>query len=147
MSKIVLYDNREEENKRKFYNTLKALPPDEYVVEIKKNRPIHTIKQSSYFHVLCQIYAIHTGHYLDEIKDEFKRDRFFEMKIDNQGREFKRLKSTSKLSDVDYQIVITLFLEWGKEKHPEVIVPQKRDMDYKMWMEIGNAYNRTFSGY
>ncbi len=147
IGKNILFDNRTDDGKRKFYGQIKDLPPDEYIILIKKNKPKHSIKQSNFFHAICQLYAIQTGHYLEEIKDEFKRDRFFEMKVDKQGREFKRLKPTADLDEAEYSVLNTLLLEWGKEKHPEVVVPKKGDLTYIQWMNIGNEYTRTFSGY
>jgi hypothetical protein len=122
-----------------------------YKIEVTEIKVIHSIPQSAYFHVLCSIFAIHTGHTLQEIKDEFKKDRFFEIIVDKQGQEFKRLKSTSKLNVTEYASVINNILQWGREKWPECVVKRKEDMDYLQWMEfeaaVKNEYNKTFSGW
>lgn len=147
MRKIIgLYDNRSEDSKRALYRTLKELPEGEYVYEIKKNRPIKSSKQSNFFHAVCQIYAMYTGHTLQEIKDEFKRDRFFEIVVDKQGKEFKRLKDTAGLPDDEYSALINNLLQWGREKFPDCIIPRKEDFTYKMWLDIQNNYERDFSG-
>lgn len=122
-----------------------------FKIEVSEIKVIHSIPQSAYFHVICSIYAIHTGHTLQEIKDEFKSARFFEIIVDKQGQEFKRLKSTSKLNVTEYASVINNLLQWGLENWPECTVKKKGDMDYIQWMEyeaeVKNEYNRSFSGW
>lgn len=125
--------------------------PKRYTVEIKELKVIHSIPQMAFFHVVCQIYALYTGHLLEEIKDEFKKECFYEIIRDKQGNEFKRLKSTSGLDKDEYSSLINNLLEWGRKHHPTVIVPKREDMDYRRWMEfeidVKNQYEKEFSGW
>lgn len=122
-----------------------------FKVEVTEIKHIHSIPQSAYFHVLCSIYAIYTGHTLQEIKDEFKKARFFEIIVDKQGKEFKRLLPTSGLNVTEYAAVINNLLAWGNENWPKCVVKKKEDMDYIQWMEfeaeVKNSYNKEFSGW
>lgn len=113
---------------------------------VKEKRNIRSVKANAFFHAICQLYAINTGHTLEEIKDEFKRARYYELIVDKRGREFKRLKSTSGLDTAEFASVCNNLLQWGREEFPEVIVPQRKDMDYIKWMDIQNDYEQAFRG-
>lgn len=118
----------------------------EYIISLKLNRNIRSIPQNAMFHAICQIYAMYTGHTLEEIKDEFKRERFYELKVDKQGNEFKRLKSTKGLDTLEFTSLINNLMQWGQEHHPTCIVPRREDMHYQRLMEIEDQYEREFSG-
>jgi len=118
----------------------------DYIVQVKVKKNIRSIKQNAFFHAVCQLYAVYTGHTLEEIKDEFKRARWFEMREDKLGRQFKRLKSTAGLDTAEFASVCNNLLQWGREEFPGCIVPEPQDMDYKMWMDIQNDYEAAFKG-
>ena len=149
-----LYDTTEgkrADSHLKIGRELKELPDGKrYIITAKLHRVIHSQEQRAYFHVICTIYAVHTGHTMDEIKDEFKRARYYELKVDNFGKEFKRLKSTADADTAEYAWLITNLLQWGSEEWPAVIIPKKEDHDYERWLEIEAAieeeYRRMTSG-
>ncbi len=141
-----------DESHRKLGREIQGLPEGKkFKVEISELKVIHSISQSAYFHVVCSIFAIHTGHTLQEIKDDFKKDRFFEIIVDKQGKEFKRLLPTSGLNVTEYASLINNLLQWGLDHWPKCVVSKKEDMDYIQWMEyetaVKNEYNKTFSGW
>lgn len=115
-----------------------------YIIQVTVARTIHSVPQSAYFHVVCTIYAIHTGHTMQEIKDMFKEDRFFEIKVDKFGKEFKRKKETSGLDVAEYAAVITNLLQWGRENFPEVVVKRKEDMTYEKWIEYESMVEEEY---
>jgi hypothetical protein len=118
----------------------------EYIFTRKVNRAIRSLPQNRLFHVICQIYAMYTGHTMQEIKDEFKSERFFKMETDKQGVLFKRLRSTAKLDTTEFTSLVNNLLEWGRDKWPKCVVPRKEDMNYIMLMEIESQYEREFFG-
>lgn len=132
--------------------TFMRLPDGEYIISWKRNRNIRSLPQLRLAHVICKIYGMYTGHTLEEIKDEFKRERFYEIKIDKQGKEFKRLKSFSKDFDgrpwdtIEMTSLINNILDWGHTHHPLCVVPRKEDIDYIRLMEIEQDYDIEFSG-
>lgn len=120
----------------------------EFIISVKKNKPIRSLGSNNYFHMILSIYATYTGHYIDEIKDEFKNDiGYYDIITDKLGKPFKRLKSTSKADTTEMASVINQFEQWGRDKFPECIVPRKEDATYIQWLEVQNQYERTFSGF
>lgn len=146
--KSYLYEPGNDASHKEIGRILRELPKDKkYIISIKRNKAIRSISANAFFHAVCQIYAIYTGHTLQEIKDEFKRDRFFEMTTDKLGRQFKRLKSTGDLDTAEFAAVCNNLIQWGHEQFPAVIVPRKEDLTYIQWINVENEYEKVFSGF
>lgn len=146
MRKGVL-DTESEKSKLDFYKILKELKPGEYIYEIKKLRAIRSIKQNSFYWAVIQLYAIHTGHTAKEIEFMFKMARWHEEVEYPSGKRVTIPKDTHDLDTAEFSVVVNNLLQWGSEEFPAVIVPRREDLTYAQWMEIGNQYERTFSGY
>ena len=123
---------------------LMKLEDGEYLISWKKNRNIRSIPQNRLFHALCSVYAMYSGYTLEEIKDDFKRDCFYEIKFGKQGQEIKRLKETRGLDTAEFTRVVNQLMLWGSQRWPECIVPRREDVDYKMLMEIETNYDLEF---
>lgn len=151
-SGFIIYKTGDAALHQKIGHNLMRLPDGEYIISWKKNRNVRSLPQLRLAHVICKIYAIYTGHTLEEIKDEFKRERFYEIRTDKQGKEFKRLKSFSKDFDgrswdtLEMTSLVNNLLDWGNTHHPLCVVPRKEDIHYQMLMEIENDYEVEFSG-
>lgn len=145
--RILLYNPADKANHTKVGKELQALPEGDYVITIKKNRPVRSIAANKFFWAVIKIYAVHTGHTENEINEMFRMDRFFKITYNAKGEEKKVTKSTSKLDTKEFSEVINNLLQWGREEFPEVIIPRQEDLTYKQWLEIENSYSRTFSGY
>lgn len=150
--KNVIYDAKDETTRAASHKAvgkiLQELPAGEYAIKIVKNRHIRSLGKNAEYHAIWHIYAIHTGHYIDELKKEFyDKIGFYELHTDARGKTTKRYKSSADLDEVQMQALINQQAQWGREEFPEVIVPRPQDRDYKLWMDIQNEYNKTFSGW
>jgi hypothetical protein len=121
--------------------------PGKYIISWKRHKQIRSMKANAFFHAVCQIYAMYSGHTVDEIKHEFKMARFYTLETDKLGREFKRGKSSSGLDTGEFAAVCNNLLEWGKDEFPAVIVGRKEDMTYIQWLNIQDEYEKVFSGF
>lgn len=146
--KMIIYKAGDADSHKAAGKMLQELPPGEYVLKITKNRPIRSLKQNGYYHFVWQIYATHTGHYVDELKKEFyDKIGFYEFFMDARGKQTKRYKSTADLDDAEMARIINQQAQWGRDEFPSVIVPRREDATYMMWMQAENEYNKTFSGF
>lgn len=148
MSRILLYRAKDEKSHKELGRKLWEIPEGDYVVKITKNKPIRSLGQNNYYHMVWGIYATHTGHYIDELKKEFyDKIGFFEVFTDKRGVSTKRYKSSSGLDETEMSALINQQLQWGRAEFPEVIIPRKEDATYLQWMQVQNDYDRTFSGW
>lgn len=147
MSKLILYDNRTEESKRSLYNKLKELEPAEYVIEIKKNKPVRAIAHNKYYRVVLKYIAVASGEYDEDRLHELMKLKFnYEVVNTPRGGAYIIPGSTSKLSTEEFADFVSKVKMWAKDEYG-VIIPERQDVDYLRWMEINNTYNKTFSGY
>lgn len=146
--KIILYKTDDTAGHTAFGKTMRDLPPGEYIIKITKNKNIRSLGANAYYHMVWNIYAIHTGHYIDELKKEFyDKIGYFEEWTDARGKITRRYKSTSDEDTAGFAAIINKQAQWGREEFPEVIVPRKEDATYLQWMQVENEYNKTFSGW
>ena len=119
-----------------------------YLVIIKENRPIRSLAANAYYHMVWNIYATHTGHYVDELKQEFyDKIGFYTLHTDSRGKSTKRYKSSKDCDTAEMSSLINQQAQWGRDEFPEVIVPRKEDATYLQWLQVENEYNQTFSGF
>ena len=145
--KIMLYKSGDAQSHKETGRKLAELPPDEYVLTIKKNRNIRSLRQNSYYHVILNIIAIHTGHDKDEIEYMFKTNKWYNIKTLPDGIEMRVPKKTSDKDTKEFAIMLNHLFQWRIDNWPELIIPERKDVDYKKWMEIENEYNTAFSGF
>lgn len=149
--KIWLYDAKDDGTRavshKQIGRNLQALPGGrEYRIEVKVNRNVRSLPQNAMLHAIAQIYAIYTGHTVDEIKDMWKKEYWFEWKTNKLGQEYKRLKSVTEAEDTKtFSELINTMLQWGQKAYPECIVPRPEDINYIRLMEIQNEYSESFN--
>ncbi len=139
---------------------LQSLKPGNYLVEVKKNRPIRSLNANKYYHVIVNIIAIETGHTHEELHEALKM-KFNSKKIFIERKEkgmteaeqvAERLVpsmiipgSTADLDTAEFASYINRIKHWAAEEL-HIIIPEAKDIDYKRWMEIENQYRDVFRG-
>lgn len=151
--KHFIYDNRQEESKREFYNKLKSLEQAEYVVVIKRNCAVRSLSANKYYHAILNIICIKSGQGTgDKIFDHDQLHELLKKKFNNEVIFFPKGgselvgKSTSDLDTKEFAIYINRVKQWAIDEF-DIVIPELKDLDYKGWMEIENEYDKTFSGF
>ncbi len=146
--KVLLYKAGDAQSHLKIGMTLKELPPGEYIIKVHKNRPIRSLGANRYYHMVWNIYATHTGHYVDELKKEFyDKIGYYTEHTDKRGKTTRRYKSSAEEDTAGMNALINQQAQWGRDEFPEVIIPRLEDATYLQYLEIENQYTKTFSGY
>lgn len=145
--KMFTYTAKDEASHKSAGAKLRELPEGEYLITVKKNRPIRSLSANKFFHAIIKVYATHTGHHADEIDNMFRMARHYEIIEYPSGKNEKIPKRTSNLDTKEFAAVVNNLLQWGQDEFPTVKVLRKEDLTYQMWMEIENDYERTFSGF
>ena len=144
--KIFTFTSGNEYERQIIGKHLKELPKGEYLVEIKKNFPSRSLNQNKYYHAILNIIAIESGHTRDEIANMFKMARHYEEGTYPSGKMYRIPKSTHDLDTKEFTAMCNNLEQWAREEWPELIIPQQKDLDYKLWMEIENRYKQVQSG-
>jgi hypothetical protein len=143
--KAFLYDNREEQSKRDFYEKLKALEPGEYVVSIKKNRPARSLNANKYYHAVLNIISIDTGHTHEQLHEICKRKFNSEVIYLPKGGSEIFGQSTSKLDVQEFASYVNRVKQWAIDEF-NIVIPEQKDVDLKRWMDIQNTYDDNNRG-
>ncbi len=134
--KLILYKAGDAESHKKVGKELQSYPAGgEYIIKITKNKNIRSLGANAYYHMVWNIYATHTGHYIDELKKEFyDKIGYYETHIDSRGKETRRYKSSSREDTAVMSSLINQQAQWGREEFPSVIIPRKEDATYLQWI-------------
>ena len=142
--KILLYKAGDVESHKELGKKLQALDPGEYCLVIKRNRPIRSLNQNKYYHVILNIIAIETGHTHDELHEICKM-KFNEKWVDLPGGAQMIGRSTSELDSAEFTGYLNRVKQWALDGF-NISIPEPRDIDYARWIEIENTYDDNFKG-
>lgn len=145
--RIIPYTAGNEKSHKNLGQELRGLKAGEYVITIKKNRPIRSLSQNKYYWALISLAASHSGHTNREIEFMFKMDRCFESVTYPNGKVKEVPKDTGDMDSDDFARVCNELRQWITEIFPELIIPRKEDLTYIQWMKIEKDYNDTHSGF
>jgi hypothetical protein len=114
------YDLSNEYEVRQVLLRLNALIKKGVLVELKEQRPLRTLSQNSYLHLLLQVFAMEYGCSLDVAKvDYYKRlcnqDLFEVEKVNKQGEVVKDLRSSADLTTEEMAQSIDRFKRFAAE--------------------------------
>ncbi len=89
------------------------------IIEIKEVRPLRTLSQNAYLHMLLQIFAAEYGCSVEEAKvDYYKRlcnHDLYEVRVRNrQGQSVRTLRSSRDLTTDQMALSIDRFKAWAK---------------------------------
>ena len=124
---------------------LKDLAPGEYIIEVKRNRPIKSFGQSKYlFGVVYKTIAAETGMNTDELHEIFKLKFNAQEKFFPNGRREVLPGSTKDLDTAEMTSFITKVKHYAAEEL-NIHIPELCDVDYKLWMEINERHVKVFN--
>jgi hypothetical protein len=114
------YDLSNEYEVRRVLLRLNTLIKKGVLVELKEQRPLRTLSQNSYLHLLLQVFAMEYGCSLDVAKvDYYKRlcnqDLFEVEKVNKQGEVVKDLRSSADLTTEEMAQSIDRFKRFAAE--------------------------------
>lgn len=144
--KILIYTAGDEASHKALGQELQKIPPGEYCIEVKKNRPIRSMKANKYYFAILKIIGINTGHTHEELHEIMKLK--FNSEIVHFPKSGSQIigKTTSDMDTAEFAAYLNRVKKFAIEEF-NLVIPEPRDLDYVRWMEIENSYNRTFSGF
>lgn len=145
--RLITYKAGDAADHKKVGDYLRTLPEGtEFIIEVKKNRPIRSLSANKFYHAILKIIAIHTGHTHEELHEALK------MKFNSDMINFPKsgtqliAKSTSDLDSKEFGAYINRVKNWALNEFG-IVIPEAKDIDYEKWISIENEYERVNSGY
>jgi hypothetical protein len=142
MPKIFLYQAGDIQSHKDLGRKLQELKEGEYVIHIKKNRPIRSLSANRYYHLILNIIGIETGHTHEELHEALKLK--FNAKIIHFPKGGSQVvgESTSNLDTKEFAAYINQVKNWALNEFG-IVIPEAKDIDYQRWMEIENTYEEN----
>jgi hypothetical protein len=140
--KIFIYKKSDANLMAKAKTMFTELDPEvEYVVTIKKNKPVRSLNANRYYRVILKIIGIHTGETEDRLHMLFKiMFNFEEFTLPNG--DIRRIPATtSNLDSSEFTKYISQVKQWAIDEW-NVSFPDKNDVDYMQEMDVENRYER-----
>lgn len=144
--KFFLYNPKDPKNHKELGQFLQEFPDGEYVIQVKKNRPVRSLNANKYYHAILNIIAVSTGHTHEELHEAMKLKFNCSVIFFPKGGSQMVGKSTSDLDTKEFAAYVNQVKKWALDEF-SIIIPETKDIDYNRWMEIENAYSENFSGF
>lgn len=107
----------------------------EGLVELNRPRPIRTIPQNNYLHLLLTYFAMQTGNELEYVKQQyFKLEanaKIFLVEVEDKllGRVVKKLRSSAEVDSREMTIAIERFRNWSMQT-AEIYLPAPHERGF-----------------
>lgn len=145
MSRFYLYKSKDEKSHKELGKKLQELPEGDYVVEIKRNRPIRSLNANKYYHYVLNVIAINTGHTHAELHEAMKMKFNCAVIFFPKGGSQVISKTTSDLDTAEFQAYVNRVKQWAMDEFG-IVIPEKQDVTYMSWTEMETLYEENFRG-
>lgn len=115
---MALFDLNNSYDVEKFRKRVAVLLDKGCQVELKEKKPLRTLSQNAYAHVLIGYFASEFGLSMESVKyDIFKKlcnaDLFICKKKNKRGQEIEYIRSSSDLDTEEFSLAIDRFRNWS----------------------------------
>lgn len=145
---ILYYKAGDPASHKEIGRKLQDLQPGEYVIDIKKNRPIRSLAANRYyFGVVLKIIVMET----QQEEDVNQMHEFFKMRLNAQMIEFKNGKremipgSTSVMDSKEFTSFVQRVKDYARTEL-NLVIPEPGDVDRNIWSQINEQYSKRFDG-
>lgn len=142
----MLYNTSNPVERQKAITRIKKLLDNKSIVEIIEKKPIRTIKQNRYLHLILGFFASETGYTLEEVKQEiFKKivnpAIFYEGEI-GEIVTIQRWRSTADLDTLELTQAIEKFRDYSSAQ-VGIYLPSPDEKDFILQIEIELKNNQV----
>ena len=143
---ITLYTAGDANSHKALGKKIGELKPGEYVVEVKRNRPIRSLSHNRYYFAILKVIASETGNDVDRLHEIAKKKFNGEMVLlPKSGAEMVG-KSTGDLDSKEFSAYINRVKLWALDEF-NVTIMERENVTIQNLMDIENNYERVFSGF
>lgn len=114
----MIFDLSNEYDRVKYNDYVARLGREGGIVEVKRKKPLRTLSQNSYLHLILSYFASEYGCTTDEAKVEYYKKtanrELYEREVTNKhGQKVVTLRSSTELTTQEMALSITRFLNWS----------------------------------
>ena len=141
---ITIYTAGDANSHKALGKKLSELKPGQYVLEVKRNRPIRSISQNKFYFAILKVIATETGNDIDRLHEIAKKKFNGEMVIlPKSGAEMVG-KSTGDLDSKEFTAYINRVKLWARDEFG-VLIEERENTTIQHLIDIEDKYKKTFS--
>jgi hypothetical protein len=143
---ILHYTTGSAEDHKKVGDKLKALWEKEgvnYIIEIKRNRPVRSLNHNRYYRAVLKSISIHVGEDHQRLHELFKSMFNYSERHLKSGVAIRQPESTSNLDSKEFSLYIDRIKKFAKDEWDFVFLDEGA-FDYYTEQSINEQYSNTF---
>lgn len=136
----MIYNLSTENDKQRFKDKVNKLYSEQKIVELKEKKPIRSVKQNAYLHLIITWFAIENACELEWVKQKYfkelcNKEIFVTTKLDPYtGQEETHLKSSSEITTEEMTTAIQRFRNWSSQNG--TYLPEPEDVEFLTHIQI-----------
>lgn len=144
----MIYDTSNPLDKANFLLRAKKLAESGKVIELTEKKPMRSLPQNRYLHVLLAYFGTQTGNTLEWVKQQYYKklvnpDLFIREKEDKYLGRIKVLRSSADLDTAEMSLSIERFRNWAAQE-VGIYIPSADEAILIQQMEIEIERNKEF---
>ena len=144
--KNILYTAGDEKSHKDLGKYLQGLPAGDYIIQVKKNRPIRSLSANRYYHLILNIMGIETGHTHEQLHEICKLKFNPEIINTPKGGSIVVGRTTGDMDTKEFGAYVNRVKQWARDEF-NMVIPEPGEMDRLKQYEIENRYEAVHSGY
>lgn len=141
---ILHYQHGDEYSREKIIGHLDRLKlGSEYLIEIKLNRPVRSIKMNKYYWLILKAIAIHTGETKERLHELFKSMFNYSERQFKNGLTARQPESTTTLDSQQFTLYIEKVKKFAEQEWGCIFLDHER-IDHYTLQSINEEYSNVF---
>lgn len=144
----MIYNLSNELHRENFKSRVNSLFKQKKIVELSEKKPVRTIRQNRYLHLLLSFFAYQTGNTMEWVKQKYfkvlcNKDIFVRERDDEYMGNVQYVRSSADLTTDELTLAIERFRNWSSES-AGIYLPSPNEEDLLTLMDAEVEMNKKY---
>lgn len=144
----MIYNLSNELHRENFKSRVNSLFKQKKIVELSEKKPVRTIRQNRYLHLLLSFFAYQTGNTMEWVKQKYfkvlcNKDIFVRERDDEYMGSVQYVRSSAELTTDELTLAIERFRNWSSES-AGIYLPSPNEEDLLTLMDAEVEMNKKY---
>lgn len=144
----MIYNLSNELHRENFKSRVNILFKQKKIVELSEKKPVRTIRQNRYLHLLLSFFAYQTGNTMEWVKQKYfkvlcNKDIFVRERDDEYMGSVQYVRSSAELTTDELTLAIERFRNWSSES-AGIYLPSPNEEDLLTLMDAEVEMNKKY---
>lgn len=144
----MIYNLSNELHRENFKSRVNSLFKQKKIVELSEKKPVRTIRQNRYLHLLLSFFAYQTGNTMEWVKQKYfkvlcNKDIFVRERDDEYMGNVQYVRSSAELTTDELTLAIERFRNWSSES-AGIYLPSPNEEDLLTLMDAEVEMNKKY---